>query len=153
MAPQSRCWMKNDSRSDPDNSWSATATWVCSGLLLAGGLIPCVLYTIATHHFLWATMLTLALCVVVGIPVYLCLFAGHRSLYLFVGSLYLPASLWVILWSLMPEAQSYIRRGLVATGAFLFLLGLLFVYLFFTKGKAAEEDEGAGAGEGEAVLQ
>jgi predicted membrane channel-forming protein YqfA (hemolysin III family) len=144
MAPQSWCWMKND-------SWSATATWVCSGLLLAGGLIPCVLYTIATHHFLWAALLTLSLLIVTGIPVYLCLFAGYRSLQLFAGSLYVPAGLWVLLWSLLPEAQTYIKRGLLATGAFLFLLGLLFTYLFFSSRKAAEEGEGAGAGEGEAV--
>lgn len=162
MAPPGWCWMKND-------SWSNTATWICSGLLLAAGLTSCVLYTIATHHFFWATMLTLTLFIVIGIPVYLCLFAGYRSLQLLAGSLYIPASLWVVLWSFLPEAQSYIRRGLLTTAAFLFLLGILFIYLFFTntpaplrrpgrKGEAAigEElgDEGAGnvavAGEGEA---
>jgi hypothetical protein len=143
MAPPGWCWMKSD-------SWSNTATWICSGLLLAAGLTSCVLYTIATHHFFWATMLTLTLFIVIGIPVYLCLFAGYRSLQLFAGSLYIPASLWVVLWSLPSEAQGYIRRGLLTTGAFLFLLGILFLYLFFAKGKVAEEDEDAMAGEGEA---
>jgi hypothetical protein len=97
-----------------------------------------VIYAIATHRYGWAAAFALTLLVVAAVPVYLTLFAGRRNLRLFAGSLYLLSGLWVLFWSASPDVEGYVRDGLLGTGGFLFLLGLLFTVLYLTEGAPVE---------------
>jgi hypothetical protein len=118
--------------------------------MLAAGLAPCVIYAIATHQLAWTSTLVLTLLPAVAVPVYLTLFAGHKNLRLYAGSLFMLSGLWVLLWSISPDTQGYVRDGLLGTGGFLFLLGLLLSLLFLTEGQAAGNGPGEDEDEGEA---
>ncbi len=118
-----------------DNAWSAAATWACFGAMLAGGLTPCVIYATATHRYGWAILFALTLLPAAAVPVYLTVFAGRRNLRLYAGSLYLVSGLWVLLWSASPDVEGYVRDGLLGSGGFLFLLGLVFVVLYLSEGQ------------------
>ncbi len=129
---------KRSSPSRGDNPWSAGATWACCAAVLAGGLTPCAVYAAATHRYGWAAAFALTLAVVAAVPLCLTVFAGRRSLRLFSGSLYLLSGLWILLWSASPDVEGYVLEGLLGTGGFLFLLGLLLTVIYLTEGAPAK---------------
>ncbi len=129
-----------------EDNWSTGATWTCSGLLLAAGLTPCILFAVATHHLLWATLLLVTLPVALMPSLYLTLFSGRKDLQLYLGSLYIPAGLWVLLWSFIPETHGWVRDSLVASGCFLIALGLIFLFLFLSEYRDKKKRQEAAAG-------